>query len=176
MASSVSPPAPHHTSLPNPKKRPSVSSQSTPASAYPTKRPKLHPLRQTSYPDAQATPFSATPSARSETGSLVSGSSRMAPGSAEKRGRGRPRKGASTQITQSGVGGVAGGQDRDDGKTLISLDGGAGRGTRSVVSGRSGADEDDEPDLGWAAAPENLDAEDVARKEEEEQEENRKLL
>ena len=175
MASSVSPPAPHHTTLPNPKKRPSLATQSTPASAYAIKRPKLHPLRQTSYPDAQATPFSATPSARSETGSLVSGSSRIAPGSAEKRGRGRPRKGT-TQTTQSGAGGIAVGQDRDDGRTLISTDGGAGRGTRSIVSGRSGADEDDEPDLGWAAAPENLDAADVARKEEDEREENRKLL
>jgi transcription initiation factor TFIID subunit 11 len=188
MASS--PPAPVHTSLPNPKKRPSfgASLATTPGgSSYPNKRPKLHPLRQTSYPDPNAIPFSAIPSARSETGSLVSGVSGRAgtvPGAGEKRRRGRPKKGdkerESLQIPQDGsqsAGGVGG--DKDDTRTLVSARSGpGGQGSRSVVSGRSGDDED-EGDGAWAAAAaaaENLDAADKARKEEEDRQENMKLM
>lgn len=183
MASSVSPPSPHHASLPNPKKRPSLATPSAPTSSYALKRPKLHPLRQTSFPVENAAPFSATPSARSETGSLVSASSRPgALGSAEKRGRGRPKKNAPTphgELNSATGGGKA--NDRDDAGTLVSGTGagaGVGRGSRSVISGRSGGgDDDDEGEAGgWAAAPENLDAGEKARKDEEDREENRKLL
>ena len=180
---SSSPPAPLHTSLPNPKKRPSLGPPLATTSA--TKRPKLHPLRQTSYPAPNAIPFSATPSARSETGSLVSGiSSRAgtARGTGEKRRRGRPKKGEkereSLQGAQSGSQSAGGtGGEREDARTLISARSGpGGRGSRSVVSGRSG-DEEDEGDGGWAAAvaTENLDAADKARKEEEDRHENLKL-
>jgi hypothetical protein len=183
MASS--PPGPLHTSLSNSKKRPSVGPPLTSASAV--KRPKLHPLRQTSFPDPNAIPFSATPSAHSETGSLVSGiSSRAgnAPGSGEKRRRGRPKKAgkdrdfshATQDSAQSGRG--AGGGGGDDAGTLVSARSGpGGQGNRSVVSGRSG-DEDDEGDGAWAAAAvaENLDAAAKARKEEEDREENRRLM
>jgi transcription initiation factor TFIID subunit 11 len=179
MASS--PPAPLHTSLPNPKKRPSLGPPLATHSVI--KRPKLHPLRQTSYPDPNAIPFSTTPSARSETGSLVSGiSSRAgtATGSGEKRRRGRPKKASKdkdfTQASQDGAQSAGGaGGDRDDARTLISAR--SGHGSRSVVSGRSGDDED-EGEGAWAAAAvaENLDAAEKARKEEEDREENRRLM
>lgn len=183
MASS--PPAPIHASLPNPKKRPSLGPPLASPSggpSYAVKRPKLHPLRQTSYPDPNAIPFSAAPSARSETGSLVSGISSRAgntPGSGEKRRRGRPKKRDSTQAAQDGSqsAGVASG-DRDDARTLISARSGPdGQRSRSVVSGRSGDDED-EGDGAWAAAAaaENLDAAEKARKEEEDREENLRLM
>jgi hypothetical protein len=187
MASS--PPAPLHTSLPNPKKRPSLGpllATTSGGSSFAIKRPKLHPLRQTSYPDPNAIPFSATRSARSETGSLVSGiSSRAgtATGSGEKRRRGRPKKAgkdrSSTQCTQDGAQSAGGaGGDRDDARTLISARSGpGGQGSRSVVSGRSG-DEEDEGEGAWAAAAvaENLDAAEKERKAEEDREENLRLM
>jgi len=192
MASS--PPAPLHATLPNPKKRPSLVSPhptTSGGSSYankPPKRPKLHPLRQTSYPDPNAIPFSATPSARSETGSLVSGiSSRAgtATGTGEKRRRGRPKKGGkerdSFQGTQDGTQSTGGaGGDREDARTLVSARSGpGGQGNRSVVSARSGDEEDEgEGEGAWATAAvaENLDAADKARREEEEREENRRLM
>jgi transcription initiation factor TFIID subunit 11 len=192
MASS--PPAPLHATLPNPKKRPSLVSPhptTSGGSSYANKRPKrpkLHPLRQTSYPDPNAIPFSATPSARSETGSLISGiSSRAgtATGTGEKRRRGRPKKGGkerdSFQGTQDGTQSTGGaGGDREDARTLVSARSGpGGQGSRSVVSARSGDEEDEgEGEGAWATAAvaENLDAADKARKEEEEREENRRLM
>lgn len=165
MASPISPPAPHHTALPNPKKRPSLATPSVSS----IKRPKLHPLRQTSFP---ADVHAATSSARSETGSLVSGSSR-AHTSTEKRGRGRPRKNGPQSAVETAT--TPSRQDREDARTLVSATGGgAAQGSRSVVSG---GEEDDEGETGgWAAAPENLDAADKARKEEDDREENRRLL
>ena len=97
----TSPPAPYNASLPNPKKRPSL--PLAPQSSKPPKRPKLHPLRQTSFPAEHVSPF--TPSARSETGSLVSGitSSSAQPNSASKRGRGRPKKTKGTPTQAHGA-------------------------------------------------------------------------
>ena len=178
----TSPPAPLHASLPNAKKRPSLGPPSgiSPAS-YSIKRPKIHPLRQTSFPAADATIFSATPSARSETGSitnsLVSGVSSKA-GAREKRGRGRPRKGTkdTSQTTQNGVAGSqASVTGADESGSLVSGRE-PGRGARSIVSGRSGGAEGDDDDEGdWGGASANLDAADKKRLHEEEMEENRKL-
>ena len=148
MASS--PPYPYPSSLPNPKKRPSLGSQS--ATEGPTsKRPKLHPLRQTSFPaqDAPGSHASAGGSARSETGSVtnshVSATSTKVPG----RGRGRPRKSAQLheidiQVSQAGA---------DTGSQINGSSRNAGRGGKSVVSGKSGPadqdeEEDDDEDLG----------------------------
>lgn len=63
-------------------------------------------------------------------------------------------------------------------RTLTSARSGpGGQGSRSVVSARSG-DEEDEGDGAWASAAvaENLDAAGKARKEEEDREENRRLM
>lgn len=135
MASS--PPAPFSANLPNPKKRPSISSSiSQPAT---NKRPKLHPLRQTSFPaNGDAHNYGpAAVSARSETGSVVN--STFSTSSATKpapRGRGRPRK--SLQVTdddaqavRDGLG-TAGGRNTQA-KSVISA-------VRSGVGGN--ADED----------------------------------
>ncbi|KAK5940985.1 hypothetical protein PMZ80_006262 [Knufia obscura] len=137
MASS--PPSPFPASLPNPKKRPSMSSQvSQPAS---NKRPKLHPLRQTSFPahiDANAY---AAASARSETGSVANSTFSTASNHAKAapRGRGRPRK--SLQVPEDDArsardGGSTTGRNRDSqAKSVISV-------TRSS----GGNNPDDEPD------------------------------
>ena len=140
MASS--PPTPLHTSLSNPKKRPSIGLHAL-TTQPDSKRQKVlpHPLRQSSYPDPAAPGFyiSRTPnSARSETGSvansLVSGS--VVSATKSKRPRGRPRKSAqpndedveATQNTES-----------------ASLRATAADG-RSQVSARSGAHNDEADD------------------------------
>ncbi|EXJ91873.1 hypothetical protein A1O3_00423 [Capronia epimyces CBS 606.96] len=161
MASS--PPAPFPASLPNPKKRASIGSQGPTQGA--TKRPKLHPLRQTSFPaqDLSGRHGSAVTSARSETGSLVSGVSTKVPG----RGRGRPRKSAqlndddirSSQQATAETSSQVEGSGRNTG----------GRGTKSVVSARSGAaeaEEDDEGDIDGML--ENMDEQERRQAEEEE--------
>ncbi|KIX09769.1 uncharacterized protein Z518_00850 [Rhinocladiella mackenziei CBS 650.93] len=173
MASS--PPAPFAASLPNPKKRPSVGSQAS-AQGVP-KRPKLHPLRQTSFPaqDASGHYGSAVTGARSETGSVansfVSGVSSKVAG----RGRGRPKK--STQLNDEDVRSThqlpADSSSQGDGGRT------SGRGTKSVVSARSGAaeaEEDDEGDIDGML--ENMDEQERQQAEEEEtrQEQRRERL
>lgn len=142
------------------------------------KRPKLHPLRQTSFPANDATNFYTTPShsARSETGSvansLVSGLSGQT-----KRGRGRPRKSdrQSTQLTEEDLDTAQGG----DGNSLVNGNGGAGgagRGTKSVISRRSGdvePDDDDEGDYGGMVG--TMDEQDRERVEEEKRREAQKI-
>jgi len=129
-------------------------------------------------------PFSATPSARSETGSLtgslVSGISSKA---GEKRARGRPRKDApqpaTTQMngtpsldgTAAESGGA--GDGADDTGTLFSA-----RGARSIVSGRSGAadiDDEAEDEGEWGREAQDLDAADKQRLQDEIDEENNRL-
>lgn len=130
-----------------------------------SKRPKLHPLRQTSFPaqDLSGRNGSAVTSARSETGSLVSGVSTKVPG----RGRGRPRK--SAQLNDEDVRSA----HQPPADTSSQVEGGGGRsarrGTKSVVSARSGAaeaEEDDEGDIDGML--ENMDEQDRRQAEEEE--------
>ncbi|KAJ9602141.1 hypothetical protein H2200_013261 [Cladophialophora chaetospira] len=173
MASS--PPAPFPASLPKPKKRASMSSQTSAPGA--NKRPKLHPLRQTSFPaqDASERYGSAVTSARSETGSmansLLSGVSNKPKG----RGRGRPRK--SAQLDQDDVRST---HQTPGESSQVNGDGRAGgRVTKSVVSGRSGAaeqEEDDEGDIDELV--ENMDEQERRQAEEEEyrQEQRRERL
>lgn len=174
MASS--PPAPFAASLPNPKKRASISSQASTQGG--SKRPKLHPLRQTSFPaqDLRGRQGSAVTSARSETGSvtnsLVSGVSSKVAG----RGRGRPRK--SAQLNDDDVRSAR----QPPADTSSQVEGGArggGRGTKSVVSARSGAadgEEDDEGEIDGML--ENMDEQERRQAEEEEirQEQRRERL
>lgn len=127
MASS--PPAPNSASLPNPKKRPSISSSiSQPVT---NKRPKLHPLRQTSFPaNGDAHNYGpATASARSETGSVVNSTfSTLSATKPAPRGRGRPRK--SLQVTDDDA------QAARDGHGMM---GGRNTQAKSVISAaRSG--------------------------------------
>ncbi|KIW90639.1 uncharacterized protein Z519_08422 [Cladophialophora bantiana CBS 173.52] len=174
MASS--PPSPFPTSLPNPKKRASMSSQASAQGA--SKRPKLHPLRQTSFPaqDASGRYAPAVTSARSETGSvansLLSGVSGKVPG----RGRGRPRK--SQQINDEDTRSVRQ-APADTASQVESSSRNAGRGTKSVVSARSGAaeqEEDDEGDIDGMF--ETMDEQERRQAEEEEtrQEQRRERL
>lgn len=153
-----------------------MSSQASAQSA--PKRPKFHPLRQTSFPaqDASGRYGSAVGSARSETGSLanslLSGVSGKVPG----RGRGRPRK--SAQLNEEDIRSAQ--QPATDSNSQV--DGGArtaGRGTKSVVSARSGAaeqEEDDEGDIDGML--ENMDEQERRQAEEEEirQEQRRERL
>ncbi|KAK5049854.1 hypothetical protein LTR84_003972 [Exophiala bonariae] len=170
MASS--PPAPFSATLPKPKKRLSMSSQASGQGR--DKRPKIHPLRQTSFP-AEPLYGSAVRSARSETGSvtnsLLSGvSSKVAP-----RGRGRPRK--SAQLNDADVrSATAAGADN---ASQADGDGRAGNRGKSVVSARSGAvdaEEDDEGDIDGML--ENMDEQERRQAEEEEtkQEQRRERL
>jgi transcription initiation factor TFIID subunit 11 len=121
------------SSLPNPKKRASMSSQLSNA-----KRPKVHPLRQTSFV-APNVNDSAVHSARSETGSMVSATSSRMPG----RGRGRPRKSLPAQAINANENKSTAG---DGGSQVGGTKGGRG-GAKSVVSGRGeGDDEQDDED------------------------------
>jgi transcription initiation factor TFIID subunit 11 len=137
----TSPPAPFSASLPNPKKRPSISSQASLQNA--AKKPKLHPLRQTSFPvDAPAAYGSAITSARSETGSVTNS---LVSATSAKRPRGRPRK--SAQLQPDDI--QAGQHQNADGITMRPGSSGNARGgSKSVVSAKSGAVEPDEEDEG----------------------------
>ena len=136
----TSPPGPFPASLPNPKKRPSISSSASLQNV--SKRPKLHPLSQTSYPLNASTAYSAvvaTP--RSETGSVTNS---MVSGTSAKRPRGRPRKSIQLQPDD-----VQASQNQDaEGASQVDAEG-QRAGTKSVVSAKSGApdaEEDDEPE------------------------------
>ncbi|ETN36805.1 uncharacterized protein HMPREF1541_09083 [Cyphellophora europaea CBS 101466] len=133
----TSPPSPFPPTLPNPKKRPSMSSQTSTTSA--AKRRQLHPLRQTSFPAAVAGAYDSaiTPSARSETGSIANSTFSATSSKVPGRGRGRPKKNAPLPA------------DKDDTARSTTTKGGA---AKSVVSGKSGArseaggDEDEDDD------------------------------
>ncbi len=168
MASS--PPTPTNSSLPNPKKRPSLGVHSLTTQPEP-KRQKIqpHPLRQSSYPDPAASGFyaSQTPnSARSETGSiansLVSGS--VAGTTKGKRPRGRPRK--TTQLPDDDV--EAASRNLDSANPRAT----AGEG-KSQVSVRGGGHDDeaddpeDDDDDGLETVP--LDEQERLRRKEETQ-------
>ncbi|KAI1621887.1 hypothetical protein EDD37DRAFT_498627 [Exophiala viscosa] len=172
----TSPPAPFPASLPSSKKRTSMSS--TASTQGPNKRPKLHPLRQTSFP-AQYGAGSAIHSARSETASVANSQLSGASGKVPGRGRGRPRKSAqlnaedirSSQQSATDNASQADGAGRN-----------AGRGTKSVVSGRSGAaeaeEEEDEVEIDGMLENENMDEQERRQAEEEEirQEQRRERL
>lgn len=134
------------------------------------KRPKIHPLRQTSFPANQA----AISSARSETGSitnsLVSATSTKVPG----RGRGRPRKTA--QIVDADVRSTTAATDM---ASQVDGDGRAKSMAKSVVSAKSGANEQEEDDEGDIDGMlENMDEQERRQAEEEEtrQEQRRERL
>ena len=134
------------------------------------KRPKIHPLRQTSFP-AETLRGSAVTSARSETGSLLSGVSNKVPG----RGRGRPRK--SAQLTEADARSATAGAL--DNASQVDADGRRGGRGKSVVSARSGAaeaEDDDEGDIDGLL--ENMDEQERRQHEEEEtrQEQRRERL
>lgn len=174
MASS--PPPPFSAGLPNPKKRASMSSQASAPGA--SKRPKLHPLRQTSFPaqDASGRYGSAVTSARSETGSVATSLHSGVSGKVTGRGRGRPRK--SAQLNQEDVR-TAHPAPNDATSQVDGESRTAGRGTKSVVSARSGAaeqEEDDEGDIDELV--ENMDEQERRQAEEEEtrQEQRRERL
>jgi len=175
MASS--PPAAFPAGLPNPKKRPSLSGAS--GSQNTAKRPKLHPLRQTSFPaqDVSALYGSAATSARSETGSLANSLMSGVSGKAPTRGRGRPRK--STQLNDDDLR-ASQAQATETGSQADGSGRAGGRGgTKSVISARSGAgeaDEDDEGDIDGLL--ENMDEHERQQAEEDEsrQEQRRERL
>lgn len=136
------------------------------------KRPKIHPLRQTSFPASQ----SAIHSARSETGSvtnsLVSAVSNKVPG----RGRGRPRK--SAQIAEADVRSATAGAGADN-ASQIDGDGRAKSRAKSVISAKSGNNEQEEDDEGDIDGMlENMDEQERRQAEEEEfrQEQRRERL
>lgn len=141
-----------------------------------SKRPKLHPLRQTSFP-AQYGQGSAITSARSETASVSNSQLSGASGKVPGRGRGRPRK--SAQLNADDI--RSSQQPATD--TASQADGGArngGRGTKSVVSGRSGAAEaeEEEDEVEIDGMLENMDEQERRQVEEEEirQEQRRERL
>ena len=163
MASS--PPSSFPATLPNTKKRASMSSQASAPGA--SKRPKLHPLRQTSFPalDVNGRLGSAVTSARSETGSLANSLQSGVSGKVKGRGRGRPRK--SAQLDQDDIRSThqtpgSASQVDGDGKR-------AGPGAKSVLSARSGAAEQEEDYEGEdEELVENMDEQERHQAEEEE--------
>jgi len=169
MASS--PPAPFSASLPNPKKRPSISSQASQATS--NKRPKLHPLRQTSFPANGDAHAYAGASARSETGSIANSTFSLTSNNtrAPPRGRGRPRK--SLQVTEDDARNA-----RDGGSTT-------GRGpkgdsqNKSVVSAarsNGGRHEDDEPEDEDEDEEEVLEGDDAQANEQKRMDEKLNVL
>lgn len=119
-----------------------MSSQASTAS----KRPKLHPLRQTSFPansDANAY-ASAVASARSESGSVVNSTfSTISTTRPQPRGRGRPRK--SLQVTDDDAraareGGSTTGAKNSQAKSVVSA-------ARSGVNAEDEADDDEDEEL-----------------------------
>ncbi|KAJ9629201.1 hypothetical protein H2204_008990 [Knufia peltigerae] len=181
MASS--PPAPFPASLPNPKKRPSMSSQASGPGG--SKRPKLHPLRQTSFPARDARQSSAVTSARSETGSVANSAvSAVSSGKVPGRGRGRPRKSAqlnADDIRSSRRQPPADSASQVEGGGARSATGGRG-GTKSVASGAGGggadADAEEEDEVEIDGMLENMDEQERRQAEEEEirQEQRRERL
>lgn len=120
---------------------------SSQASAPGSKRPKLHPLRQTSFPaNSEQAYASAVASARSETGSMAPSTfSTTSTTKAPPRGRGRPRK--SLQVTEEDA------QNARDTTNASTTGGGRNKNTtsKSIISAaRSGAaaaaDDEDEED------------------------------
>ncbi|WEW56095.1 hypothetical protein PRK78_001530 [Emydomyces testavorans] len=141
---SLSPP-PISLSLPasNPKKRPSLPSVIS-SSSQPTKKPRLHPLRQTSFPTSADTDpriYTGATSARSEidgasiTGSFTGSLTGSADGVGAGRGKSKKAKKDRHDATGSARGGVA------DGK---------GAGSVKGTAGDEDAEEDDD-DLGDTA-------------------------
>jgi transcription initiation factor TFIID subunit 11 len=140
-----------------------------------SKRPKLHPLAQTSFPahDASGRYDSAITSARSETGSVANS---LLSGISGRRGRGRPRKSANFNTDElSGLRQApADSASQTNGENRV-----ARNGTKSAVSGRSGGadqEEDDDPEADELL--ENMDEQERINAEEEElnQERRRKRL
>jgi transcription initiation factor TFIID subunit 11 len=146
----TSPPPPFPSSLPASKKRPSISSQASLQGA--SKKPRLHPLRQTSFPvDGQIPTYgSAVTSARSETGSI---SNSLLSAGSSKRPRGRPKKSIQLQPED-----IQASQTPDDSSRHLNPGPGTGRsegagGARSVVSAKSGpGDAGDDEDEGEEVA------------------------
>jgi transcription initiation factor TFIID subunit 11 len=143
-----------------------------------SKKPKIHPLRQTSFPaqDASGRYGSAVSSARSETGSLANSMLSGVSGKVKGRGRGRPRK--SAQLDHDDLRAT----HQPPGDSASQVDGDGRRrdlGAKSVVSARSGAadqEEDDDDEIDDMV--ENMDEQEQRRAEEEElrQEQRRKRL
>lgn len=152
-----------------------MSSQASTQSA--SKRPKLHPLRQTSFPaqDASGRYGSVVTSARSETGSMANSLASGVSSKVTGRGRGRPRKSAprnDEDVRSTHQPPADSGSQVDGGRTT-------GRGTKSVVSARSGAAEQEEDDEGEIDEMlENMDEQERRQAEEEEtrQEQRRERL
>jgi len=137
------------------------------------KRPKLHPLRQTSFPANGNAPVYPGASARSETGSIANSAfSTMSNNTkAPPRGRGRPRK--SLQVTDEDVRSA-----RDGGSTT-------GRGTKgdsqnkSVVSAarsNGGRHEDEEPEDEDEEEEEALEGDDLQANEQKRMDEKINVL
>lgn len=98
-----------------------------------SKRPKLHPLRQTSFPVSAET-AAAYASARSETGSIANSTLSVLSNKGQPRGRGRPRK--SLQITEDDI------ANARDGRSQTNKNATA----KSVISTRSGPGADNADD------------------------------
>ncbi|EAS31101.1 transcription initiation factor TFIID subunit beta [Coccidioides immitis RS] len=140
---SLSPP-PTTLSLPasNSKKRPSLSSAVSSSSSQPSKKPRLHPLRQTSFPtsaDTDPRVYAGATSARSEIdGASVTGSfTGSLTGSVDGVGAGRGRR-------------KKGKKDRDDasGSVRAGTVDGKGAGSAKGGVGDEEGEEDDDDDLG----------------------------
>ncbi len=156
----TSPPAVFSTSLPNAKKRPSISTQASLQNV--SKKPKLHPLRQTSFPvDASGVAYgSAVTSARSETGSMTGS---LLSATSAKRPRGRPRKSAQLQSDDVQA---SQNQDGDSANLTAGSANNARAGTRSVVSAKSGAADAEDDEQEEEIAELNVDEKDAEREAE----------
>lgn len=160
MASS--PPGAHHIQLPNTKKRPSISSQ-TSLSGPAAKRPKLHPLRQTSFPvnaDGSTNQLADRPRSEIDSGSVVNSAFSARSSKRQPKSRGRPKK---VDIDDHEA-------EVRDGQSTFSR--GAGYGAaKSTFSTRSGAavddapseDDEDVPDIEEDQRDETVQREEAAR-------------
>ncbi|KAL9622498.1 MAG: hypothetical protein Q9160_003174 [Pyrenula sp. 1 TL-2023] len=140
-----------------PQKRPSIAGSQTSTSSK--RRLTTHPLRQTSFPAADATPF--TPS---DAGSVVSAAAESTAGPVVGKKRGRPRKSAQGQAKAGGDGAgapaesVAGskkGAGARSGGRGGAEEQGEGGGAGSVVEG---GDDDDEGDEFAGMDPDQIEA------------------
>lgn len=134
MASS--PPGAHHVHLPNTKKRPSISSQAS-LSGPAAKRPKLHPLRQTSFPvnaDGSVNQYGDRPRSEKDSGSVVNSAFSARSSKRQPKSRGRPKK---VDIDDHDT-------EVRDGQSTFSKRAGVGA-AKSTFSTRSGAAADDAP-------------------------------
>ncbi|KAL4886299.1 hTAFII28-like protein conserved region-domain-containing protein [Aspergillus karnatakaensis] len=145
--SSPPPPTPTSATNPNPLKRASISSAS--AGQQNLKRPRMHPLRQTSFPvDPDLRGFSATSDAGSVTGSFTGsvGGASVDGVFRKKRGRKSKAEKERERAERESEGPGGGGSVRGAGASTVGY-GGAGGGGGNNEEGDEDDDFDDEGEL-----------------------------